>query len=551
MRKLTHMLGAVLLLVACGKGGGEPTVRPETVPGVPQNVVLHGATETSLTFQWNAVKDAANYLWKLSQDGEEVKKGSATQRNVTISGLTPGTVYEFCVCASGVAGDSDYSAVVQAKTEGTPPDPSAMKVCVDAPVVVTFDTEPSLGDSGIITVCKADGTVVDQINLADKAKVNVLEDGTMVPKEQIKAGTASHSFMDVLTCSGKTRSVHYTPYRIQGKKLLIRLHSGVLAFDTNYTLKLDDEVLSTFTTKPAPSSDQWLRVSAEGDADFCTVQGALSYANNKGCEISIAAGTYQELLYLRDKANISLRGDSRDAVRIAYPNSEVYAEGTSARCLFLAENCNNLILDHLTLENTFTSSDHKGQAETIYFNSGDNSHRLTVESCALFSWQDTFLCKGQVWVHKSLIAGHCDFIWGYPKVCLFEECEIRARAAGYIVQARVPNESDKGFVFLNCNLTGDSGYKEGSMYLARSGGDSGVYDNVVFVNCTLTQVIASAGWYTTPAPHPSVPSSISGWREYGSVDPSGKAITTHNAYGKVLTDSEVAGYTSKKAILNW
>ena len=153
------MLAAVLLLVACGKGGEEPTVRPETVPGVPQNVVLHGATETSLTFQWNAVKDAANYLWKLSQDGEEVKKGSATQRNVTISGLTPGTVYEFCVCASGVAGDSDYSAVVQAKTEGTPPDPSAMKVCVDAPVVVTFDTEPSLGDSGIITVCKADGTV--------------------------------------------------------------------------------------------------------------------------------------------------------------------------------------------------------------------------------------------------------------------------------------------------------------------------------------------------------------------------------------------------------
>ena len=115
----------------------------------------------------------------------------------------------------------------------------------------------------------------------------------------------------------------------------------------------------------------------------------------------------------------------------------------------------------------------------------------------------------------------------------------------------MPNESDKGFVFLNCNLTGDSGYKEGSMYLARSGGDSGVYDNVVFVNCTLTQVIASAGWYTTPAPHPSVPSATSGWREYGSVDPSGKAITSHNACGKVLTDSEVTGYTSKKAILNW
>jgi pectin methylesterase-like acyl-CoA thioesterase len=51
-----------------------------------------------------------------------------------------------------------------------------------------------------------------------------------------------------------------------------------------------------------------------------------------------------------------------------------------------------------------------------------------VENCSLISWQDTFLCKGYVWVHNSLIAGHVDYIWGYPNACLFEDCEIRSRA---------------------------------------------------------------------------------------------------------------------------
>ena len=156
------------------------------------------------------------------------------------------------------------------------------------------------------------------------------------------------------------------------------------------------------------------------------------------------------------------------------------------------ESCDNLTLENLTIENTYSIPSHKGQAETIYFNS---SYKLTVENCSLISWQDTFLCKGKVWVHNSLIAGHVDYIWGYPEACLFEDCEIRSRAGGYLIQARVPKATDKGFVFLNCKLTAESGVKDGSMYLARSGGSTEYFDNVVFVNCTMGPVIAPAGWH--------------------------------------------------------
>jgi pectin methylesterase-like acyl-CoA thioesterase len=151
-------------------------------------------------------------------------------------------------------------------------------------------------------------------------------------------------------------------------------------------------------------------------------------------------------------------------------------------------------------------------------------------------------------VHNSLVSGGCDFIWGYPKACLFEDCEIRADAVGYIVQARVNNASDKGFVFLNCKLTAAEGVKNGAMYLARSGGSKDYYDNVTYVNCVMAPVISGTGWYASPAPNPSSASASSGWKEYGSKDLSGKAMSSHS-HCKYLSDAEAAAFSSKAAVL--
>ena len=580
MRKEIAALLALCAISSCGKGE-EPAApdQGQPVPSVPQNVKLHSATETSLTFQWDPVQGAASYQWKLTKDGAPVSDGSTASRNATVNSLGRGTKYGFSVCATGPAGTSAYSAVVEAKTEGESVpeggDPWP-ELKVDMPVVISFDAVPVLGTKGLIRVFTKDGKEVDRIDLADLAKVTVLEDGTMVPKEQITNASAFHTFMDALGSGSRYRIVPYTPLRVKGKTLEIRLHSGVLDFDREYYLTMDPGVVvgdkgvadCHFVTAPAPASARELRVVADGTGDFCTIQRALAYADKAGCTVSVAPGTYAELLYLRDKSGITLKGDDRDKVLIRYPNSELYANGSGGgvgsrpslggsigsnggRSVFLVENCDNFTLEGLTIENTFSAPDHKGQAECLYFNSGDNSHRMTVENCSLVSWQDTFLTKGRVWVHNSLIAGHVDYIWGYPDACLFEDCEIRSRAGGYIVQARVPSASNKGFVFLNCRLTAESGVKDGSMYLARSGGSADYYDNVVFVGCTLGPVIAPAGWYTSPAPNPATPTASSGWREYGSVDPSGKAVTGHNASGSLLTSAEAEPYSSRAAVLGW
>ena len=583
-RRALPLLAAALF--SCGKevDPPEPDIPAVTVP---VNVKLNKATETSLTFQWDPVQGASSYKWKLTKDGTPVQDGPVTTRNVTVGSLEKATTYGFSVCAVGPANTSAYSAVVEAKTEGTPappPGPSTKTVCVDAPLVIAFDKAPTLGTSGLVQVFKADGTLVDKIDLADLARVDILSDGTMVPKgADADAGKIAidndapfHTFMDALH-SAQYRIVHYTPLRIKDKTLEIKLHNEALSFGESYYVTVDASVAGKavgkddmpFTVKAAPSGNT-IKVAADGSGDFCTVQGALSYVSgfvkkDDAVTIEIGEGTYQELLFLRNKNNVTLKGVSREKSVIAYPNNDSYETGSGGsvsarpsrggsigksggRSVFLVESCDNLVLENLTIENTYSIPSHKGQAETIYFNS---PHGLTIENCSLLSWQDTFLTKGKVWVHKSLIAGHVDYIWGYPEACLFEECEIRSRAGGYIVQARVPAAANKGFVFLNCRLTAESGVQDGSMYLARSGGSTDYFDNVVFVGCTMGPVIASAGWYTKPAPNPSAPTATSGWREYGSVDPSGQAVSGHNASGKVLTEAEAAPYASRKAVLGW
>lgn len=582
MKKLFFALIAPLAVLACGQkdnpSGGGGSDEPASGLSKPANVKLVEATETTLTFSWDAVSGADSYNYKLTASGEKTVTGTVTQPFAKVEGLKAATEYSFQVLAAAGDKKSLYSNAVKATTSGGGTvDPGdevpIISICADEPLVFTSSATPKLGTSGLIQVFDESGKVVDKIDMADMAKMVVLEDGTMVPKEQMNQETVLHTFLDMLH-STRYRPVHYTPIRISGNVVSVKLHNEALAFGKKYTLSVDASCFGIPVTRTdfalqvqsAPTGTT-LKVAQDGSGDFFTLQGALSYATTLGKDtavtIELANGTYRELLYLRDKNNLTIKGASREGTVIAYPNNESYSTGSGAaiaskpalgaqvgamggRGLFLVESCDNLVLENLTIENTFWADDHKGQAETIYFNA--DGKRLTVENCSLVSWQDTFLCKGEVWVHNSLIAGHVDYIWGYPKACLFEDCEIRSRAGGYIVQARVNNATDKGFVFLNCKLTAEAGVANGSMYLARSGGDTSKYDNVTFVNCEMSPVIAPAGWHTGKTPTPAEPTAVSGWKEYGTI---GVSTSSRNSYGKQLTAAEAEPFSSKQAVLGW
>ncbi len=143
--------------------------------------------------------------------------------------------------------------------------------------------------------------------------------------------------------------------------------------------------------------------------------------------IEVKDGTYDELLYVRGKDNLTIHGQSRAGTVIASQNYDGLNTGSGAgtaspgasagggRAVVLVESSDLLVLDNLTLENTFIklAGASGTQAEVIYFNG--NAQRLIAKNVNLISRQDTVQVNGYAWFYNDLIAGDVDFIWGRPR----------------------------------------------------------------------------------------------------------------------------------------
>lgn len=477
----------------------------------------------------------------------------------------------------------------------------------DTRLLLSFDAAPTLGTTGKIYVRRvSDDALVDSIDISNAPSSTDTQ--TVLPRTNLEIDALG---LGALAESAlRARFVWYRPVSIQGNTASIKLHNNKLAFNTAYYITVDASVFGasingstfagigadygwTFTTKAAPSSYTQLSVAASGTAaDFRSLQGALNWVMTHcstgspasfGCNsvatpkvIQVADGSYAELNILRNVANLSIKGESREGVRIGEVNFESLNAGTGAsatsagtalsssgktvghrvlgggRAALLVENADLLQLVNFTLHNPFVrSSAYDGQAEAIYFNTSQTpaAARLVAKQMSFLSQQDTVSVKGYVWMYQSLIAGNVDFIWGGAMAALFEECEIRSvfdpasNSPGYILQARAV-AGDKGFVFLNSRLTAGPGVTQA--YLARSGGTttSAYIDNIAFINNQMDAHILAVGWCvgtgtsktgkgsgacgTNPPSYAGTTNGGStdaaGWREFGSSDMNGVAL---------------------------
>jgi len=406
---------------------------------------------------------------------------------------------------------------------------------------ITFERPPRLGSTGAVRIFRqADGTLVD----------------TITAGSQVVA--IGHAGLDA------RRYVNHAPIRVRGMDVVIQ--SGKLAYGESYFVTVDPALLGkvgrwAFRTAPAPKS---FTVDDDGEASFRTLQGAIDHVvANVGkadpVTIDVRNGQYEELLFIRNKDNLTIRGESRDGVVIHATNNDglnggsgsSQPDGTAAptggRALLLIEASDLLTLDTLTLRNDTLRATSKGsQAETLHFN--NPAGRMVARNASFFSEQDTIQVKGYSWFYRTLIAGNVDFIWGANRAALFEESEIRTVAdtsmrnpGGWLVQARTVSAGDKGFVFLNSRLTHGPGVAQGSTLLARSGGKPAMWDNVAFINCSMDQHIAPEGWARQPAPNPGL-----GWREFGNRDWEGKPISRA---AHLLTEEEVARHFGSRAAI--
>jgi pectin methylesterase-like acyl-CoA thioesterase len=442
------------------------------------------------------------------------------------------------------------------------PAAGAGDVQVDTPLQLRFDAAPVQGRDGSVRIYRAgDDFLVDVIRAGND--VNVI-------------GASP---------DGVRRVVRYSPIVVDGATVTIHPHDARLAYDTEYYVLVDANLFNgatlaglpfagiareagwRFRTRaraPAPASLR-LTVADDGPADFRTVQGALDHVmrsvpKDEPVTIAVADGRYNDMLYLRGKNRVTLRGASRDGTVIAVRNSNGLnpgagggqAEGApgvgGGRSALLVEDADLLHLDNLTIVNTtWRGKPQGGQAEAINFAS---EGRLVATDASFVSEQDTILVSGWAWFYRSLVAGNVDFIWGYNHATLFEEAEIRsvgdsagASRGGYIVQARTRNRDEPGFVFLNSRLTHGPGpagndVPDGSTTLARPG----TWDNVSYINCRMDKHIAAAGWYGTPR-------GGTGWYEYHSMDMDGKPLDlSQRRGGTVLSADQAARFASRARV---
>ena len=432
--------------------------------------------------------------------------------------------------------------------------PSGVNACVDSYLTLEFKSVPRLGRSGSIRILDQSGAVADVIKMEDIA-------ASHDARPQLTGTSLFTTAMDAIgsPAAGRYRIVYYDPVKVEGNTVTVRLHSDRLGFGQTYSVEIGEGVIEadgfsgigagkwTFTVMPQPEKDTEVTVGSR-DCDFMTVQGAVNFANSCGQShemvISVSPGVYEEQLYIRSKNHLTIRGAGKESTVIRFDNCNAYTDGVGSgvtsvpelgeavgkaggRSVVLVENCDMLRFENLSLENTHG---HGSQAETVYFNSNDG--RLIAVNCNFTGEQDTVELKGWCLFRDCSLTGDVDFIWGYARTALFESCEIRScenANGGYIVQARCES-GDRGFVFLDCDITAESGVADGSVYLARSGGDGSCFDNVTYIGCRMGDHIADAGWYSSPAPNPSAPSGENGWKEYLSRNMSGMFLDVSSRY---------------------
>ena len=303
---------------------------------------------------------------------------------------------------------------------------------------------------------------------------------------------------------------------------------------------------------------------------FGSIQEALDAIGEKEGKFTIRLpqGTYEEALYYKGPADITLSGCTTakygEDVKIAVANTgdilllSKYTTGQKARCVFEFEGTGNLTLENLAVHNTFVRGSVKGsntQAETIGF---DSTGTLAAYNCSFKSTQDTLRMTGKSWFYNCYVEGDTDFIWmEYSgKVALFEECEIvsifdakHTDPTSYIGAPRMDkgNAAAKGLVIYNSSISSQEGEKT---FLARTPWNSGYYNQVAYINDTIASGKVEAGlWKGSPLTASGIPQTIIGWKiDRATADAIGVKLDGRK---DILTEEAVSKeFSGRDAILN-
>jgi len=289
-------------------------------------------------------------------------------------------------------------------------------------------------------------------------------------------------------------------------------------------------------------------VAFDGSGTHTTVQAAIAAAPDNDTNwftILVKPGVYQgQFMIPRAKRFVRIVGEELENTVLTWPYN-VNDRKSAATYQFdpgMVVAANDFRAENLTIENT--SGDH-GQALALRVD-GD---RAVFNHCRINGWQDTLLVNnGRQYFTNCYIAGRVDFIYG-SGTAVFDRCEIHSRNGGHVTAASTPPDHVFGFVFLNCQITGDSQPwinptnsvipEATNQVFADLGRPWRPYASVAYLNCEMGGHIKPEGWNNWRNPTNELTARFA---EYHSTGP-GANPTPRCKWSKQLTDEEAIAYT--------
>jgi pectinesterase len=412
---------------------------------------------------------------------------------------------------------------------------NAININPDTHLELTFNDTPIIGDSGQIRIYDVtDNRLVDLLDISippgpTSPSTSPKPSYTPVPYEYIsghftnantKPGTPSGGAVptpdkyQLTIIGGFTDGFHFYPIIIRDKKAIIYPHNNLLEYDKTYYVQIDPGVLILndnsftgitgntgwcFTTKKQPPSADLERlvVSADGGGDFNTVQGAIDYIpdyNQKHIAVFIQNGIYEEIVYFRNKTNITILGEDRNKVIVQYANNEVFnphpanistneVEGTfpSRRAAFAVDHSSRIHLVNFTIRTT----SEKAQAEGLLLNGSENIiYNVTIRGSG-----DALQSNGSAYYTSCRIEGEGDMILGRGPA-FFKNCELSTGGPYMWIRNTSANH---GNVFVSCKFLTPEGKEAVFARAPINRNKTYPYSEAVLINCSLGGILP-VGW---------------------------------------------------------
>ncbi len=369
---------------------------------------------------------------------------------------------------------------------------------------------------------------------------------------------------------GFTDGFHFDPIFVEDSIVVIQMHHNILEYGHHYYITVDPGIIvqADGSSPGISKGDKWefstrgngpvlekgvLRVSRYGDKDFRSVQEAIDYVPDSMTTpvvIEIDPGQYHEIIYFRNKTNLTLRGADKDKVRIFYENcdnrnphprriiaNEQKGSFPFRRSVMAIDNCSDIIIENLTIENT--SNGEMGQGEGLI----SQSEHLVVKNCRIKSVQRAVACNGTTFFQDCILEGGFDVVLSMGPN-FYYRCQL-INSGGPFIWPR-NEEGQRGLVFLECTFLGNlsrlSDYGRTNSLTSRKF----PYAEMVLINCR-EKHISPTGWSV-------IGSKDNFFAEYGTrYYENGEPVDmeSRHPYSRHLTPVKDADLVKKYATASW